>query len=204
MESIDYKIIKRLSKCGRGRVFSANDFVLLAGEKTIHKALERLTNEGKLIRIARGIYYYPKIDKELGLGVLYPSYDDIANSIAKRDKSRFAPAGAYAMNALGLTTQVPMNIVFMTDGSARKLQLFNGHQLTFKHTAPKNLSFQNKTAQLITFALKELGEENVTENHIQTIKGVLSKIPENKITTDYKLMPAWIRTLIKEIYEELF
>lgn len=51
MESIDDKIVKRLSKCGRGKVFSANDFVLLAGEKTIHKALERLTNEGKLSKI---------------------------------------------------------------------------------------------------------------------------------------------------------
>ena len=203
MESTDDKILKRLSKCGRGNIFFPNDFVVLAEIKTILKSLERLTHIGKLIRIARGIYYYPKYDKTLGLGVLYPSYEQIAQSIAKRDKIRIAPAGAYAMNILGLTTQVPMNIVFMTDGTARKIQLFDGHQLCFKHTTPKNLSFQNKTAQLIVFALKEIGAPHITQEHTDVLRKILLNIPESKISVDYKLMPSWIRTFIKQVYELL-
>lgn len=85
------------------------------------KALERLVAKGILIRLARGVYCYPKEDKVLGLGVVYPSYEEIAQSIAQRDKARIAPTGVYAMNILGFTTQVPMNLVFLTDGSPRSI-----------------------------------------------------------------------------------
>lgn len=203
MESIDEKVIKSISKRGRGSVFFSSDFISLGEHKTILKSLERLTQSGKIIRLARGVYYYPKRDKVLGLGVLYPSYDEIAMSIARRDKARITPAGAYAMNILGLTSQIPMNIVFLTDGSPRKIRMFNGHQITFKHTVPKNLSFQDKTAQLITFALKDLGQDNVTDEHKKILRRTLEKIPQNRVSGDYRLMPVWIRTIIKDIYEQL-
>lgn len=63
------------------------------------------------------------VDKELGLGQLFPSYEDIAQVIAKRDKVRIFPAGALAQNMLGLSTQVPMNVVYLTDGSNRKVNV---------------------------------------------------------------------------------
>lgn len=153
MEGIDDKIIKYVSRLGRGSIVFPSSFVSLGENKSVLKALERLATKGTLIRVARGIYCYPKEDKVLGLGVVYPSYDEIAQSIAKRDKARIAPAGAYAMNVLGLTTQVPMNLVFLTDGSPRSIALFNGHKIVYKHTVPKKLSFQHQIAQLITAAL---------------------------------------------------
>lgn len=203
MESIDEKIIKSISKRGRGSIIFSSDFIDMGEHKTVLKSLERLTRSGKIIRLARGVYCYPKQDRKLGLGVLYPSYDEIAMGIARRDKARITPTGAYAMNILGLTTQIPMNIVFLTDGSPRKIKMLNGHQITFKHTVPKNLSFQDKTAQLITFALRDLGQSNVNDWHKEILRGILEKIPESRISNDYKLMPVWIRTIIKDIYEQL-
>ncbi len=203
MESIDDKIVKSVSKRGRGTIVFASDFIAFGDNKSVLKALERLTKCETFIRLARGIYCYPKQDKVLGLGALYPSYEEIAQSIALRDKARIAPVGAYAMNQLGLTTQVPMNLVFFTDGSPRKIKLLNGHQITFKHTVPKNLAFQNKTAQLITSALREIGEAEVTEAQKEQLKKILSQFPELQIAPDYKLMPVWIRNLIKRLYEEL-
>lgn len=203
MESIDEKIIKSISKRGRGSIIFSSDFIDMGEHKTVLKSLERLARSGKIIRLARGVYCYPKQDKKLGLGVLYPSYDEIAMGIARRDKARITPTGAYAMNILGLTTQIPMNIVFLTDGSPRKIKMLNGHQITFKHTVPKNLSFQDKTAQLITFALRDLGQSNVNDWHKEILRGILEKIPESRISNDYKLMPVWIRTIIKDIYEQL-
>lgn len=203
MESIDDKIIKHVSRLGRGSIVFPSNFVSFGESKSVLKALERLVTKGTLIRVARGVYCYPKEDKVLGLGVVYPSYDEIAQSIAKRDKARIAPAGAYAMNVLGLTTQVPMNLVFLTDGSPRSIELFNGHKITFKHTVPKKLSFQHHIAQLITAALQEIGREHITEEHKQQLKTILSPIKEEKIKVDYVLMPAWIRTLLKELYEQI-
>ena len=200
-ENIGKRIVNNIKKCGRGYIFFLNSFVSYGDIKSVSKSLERLTKEAVIIRLANGIYLYPKIDKELGLGVLYPSVEEIALQVARRDKAHIAPTGAYAMNLLGLSTQVPMNVVFLTDGSPRKIRLGNNRIITFKHTVPKNLAFVNKTAQLATFALKEIGQGNVNEEHLKQLQKVFSSINEKTIETDYKLMPAWIRKIIKSFYE---
>lgn len=201
-ENIGKKIVNNIKKCGRGTIFFPSTFMSYGDIKTVSKSLERLTNDAVIIRLANGIYLYPKIDKKLGLGVLYPSIEDIAIQIAKRDRARIAPTGAYALNLLGLSTQVPMNVVFLTDGSPRKIRVGDDKTITFKHTVPKNLAFVNKTAQLATFALKEIGQSNVNEEHLETLKHVFSAINEKSIEADYKLMPAWIRKIIKDFYSE--
>lgn len=198
--TIDDKIIANVSKRGRGTVIFPNEFSAVGNAKAVAKALERLVNDGTLIRLARGIYYYPKVDKELGLGILYPSYEDIAQRIAQREKTKIAPSGAYAMNMLGLTTQVPMNIVFLTDGNARKIKLPNGHTIVFKHAVPKTFAFNNKTIQLIATALKVIGKDNVTDEHVGILKKTLTNIPKEKAIRDYKLMPVWIQTLMDRMY----
>ena len=158
MESIDDKIYNKIRKCGRGLIFSSSDFTKLGEPKSILKALERMANSEKIIRVSRGIYCYPKIDKVLGLGIIYPAFEEVAAYIAKRDKARIVPTGSYALNVLGLTTQVPANVVYLTDGTPRKITLKSGRGIKFVKTAPKNLAFKNKLAMLLTFALKEIGE----------------------------------------------
>ena len=201
MESIENKIIASLKKRGRGTLFFADNFACLGNADRLHKAMEILTKQEKIIRVARGIYCYPKVDKIFGLGVIIPDADEVATAIAKRDKARIAPAGAHALNLLGMSQQVVMNFLYLTDGTARTLKLENGGQIQFKHTAPKNLSFTNRLAMLLTFALKELGANGVTEEHVARIKSLLPNEKREDIERDYALMPDWIRTIIKECYE---
>lgn len=201
-QNIGRRIVNNIKKCGRETIFFPSTFMSYGDINSVSKSLERLTNDAVIIRLANGIYLYPKIDKKLGLGVLYPSIEDIAIQIAKRDRARIAPTGAYALNLLGLSTQVPMNVVFLTDGSPRKIRLGNNKTITFKHTVPKNLTFVNKTVQLATFALKEIGQSNVNEEHLKTLKHAFSTINEKSIEADYKLMPAWIRKMIRDFYSE--
>ena len=143
MQSIEEKIITSISKRGRGTMVSPLDYAGYGDSKAVQKAFERLAASQKLIRVARGIYCYPKIDKVLGLGVLYPTFEEIAAAIARRDKAKIAPTGVYALNKLGLSTQLPMNVVYLTDGSSRKVKLDGERGIQFKHTAKKNLAFQN-------------------------------------------------------------
>ena len=200
-QTIDDKIIKALSKCGKGTVFSTEEFSHYGNPDAVQKALSRMVERGQLLHVSHGIYCYPKIDKELGLGMLFPSYEEIAQVIAKRDKVKIFPAGALAQNMLGLSTQVPMNVVFLTDGSNRKINIKNGRGILFKHVSPKKLAFNDKLAMLITTALREMGEENVTEEHIKQLKKVVEQHPEPFTTHDLKLMPLWIRNLITKLYE---
>lgn len=201
MESIDDKILSKVKKCGRGKIYFPSDFAAYGESKSVLKALERLAKARKLLRLSRGIYYYPLIDKTLGLGILYPSMETIARAIAKRDKARIVPTGLYALNRLGLSTQVPMNIIYLTDGSARKIKLSDGKSILFKHTTPKNLAFQNELIMLIVFALKEVTKERITQEHTDRIKLLLQSEPKEWALTDANLMPAWIKSIIIKSYE---
>lgn len=203
LESIDDKILKSVMKRGRGVVFSIEEYAHYGDPDAVQKALSRMARKGVLLRVCHGIYCYPKIDKELGLGQLFPSYEDIAQVIAKRDKVRIFPAGALAQNMLGLSTQVPMNVVYLTDGSNRKVNVKNGRGILFRHVSPKKLAFNDKLAMLITTALRDLESNNVTDEHKKKLKTVLEQRPELFSTHDMKLMPLWIRNLITELYEQL-
>lgn len=108
----------------------------------------------------------------------------------------------HALNMLGLSTQVPMNYVFYTDGNSRTVNLFNGRKLRFKRVALRNLAYQNKTLMLAVFALKEIGRPQVTEEHIAQLKTIFARIPKSHILPDLRLVPAWIRKIIMTFYEK--
>lgn len=201
MASIEDNILTAIQAKGRGSIFFPSDFTSYGEVKAVGKSLERLTAKGDIVRLARGIYSYPEIDTVLGLGVLMPSIEQIAETIARRDKARIVPTGIYAMNKLGLSTQVPMNVVYLTDGAPRKVSLGNGRSIQFKYTTPRNLAFTNPLAMLVTFALKKVGKNNVTEDIAKRIKSVLQKERKENILADEALMPAWIRNITRKAYE---
>ena len=201
MASIEDNILTAIHAKGRGSIFFPSDFTSYGEVKAVGKSLERLTAKGNIVRLARGIYSYPEVDTVLGLGVLMPSIEQVAQTIARRDKARIVPTGIYAMNKLGLSTQVPMNVVYLTDGAPRKISLGNGRSIQFKYTTPRNLAFTNPLAMLVTFALKEVGKGNVTDDIIRRIKSVLQKERKENIQADEALMPAWIRNITRKAYE---
>ena len=170
MASIEDSIFAAIKAKGRGSIFFPSDFMSYGEAKAVGKSLERLTVKGNIIRLARGIYSYPEIDTVLGLGILTPSIEQIAETIARRDKARIVPTGIYAMNKLGISIQVPMNVVYLTDGAPRKVSLGNGRSIQFKYTTPKNLSFTNPLAMLVMFALKKIGKDNMADDMATQIK----------------------------------
>ena len=198
MQSTVYKIENEIKRRKRGKIYFADNFSSLGTPEAIKKALQRSEKSGMLIRLAHGIYLYPSIDKKLGLGVLYPSVETIAKEIAKRDKARIVPTGLYALNVLGLSTQVPTNIVFHTDGAPRKIQVYK-QTITFKHVVPKNFVYNSELLMLVVSAFKEIGENSVSENHLNIIKKVLSQETKENIMQDVNLAPVWIRKKIQQI-----
>lgn len=201
MQSVENKILSVIKSKKYGTILFANDFAYTGERKTINKAFERIALSGKIIRLARGIYCKPKVDIEFGFGVIYPSVDDVAQAIAQRDKCRIVPTGDTALNKLGLSTQVPMNAVYLTDGTPRRIKIYNGRGILFKHVVPKRLDFKSELIMLITFALQTLGQGNVSEEQFSRIKQLLSNEPKERIAEDLKLIPGWIRSIILKMYE---
>lgn len=200
-QSIENKIISYVNRKKHGTILFASDFADMGERKAINKAFERIAISGKIVRIARGIYCKPKVDTEFGFGIMYPSVDDVAQAIAQRDRCRIVPTGDAALNRLGLSTQVPMNAVYFTDGTPRRIKIYNGRGILFKHVVPKRLDFKSELVMLITFALQRLGQDNVSEEQLNRIKQLLSNEPKEQIATDLTLVPAWISSIILKAYE---
>ncbi len=185
----------------KGKLILISDFSEFDNYDTVRKSLQRLEKKDLIIRISKGIYYYPKKDEILG--ILYPSIEEIGKAIAKRDKARIIPTGAIAQHLLGLSTQIPMNVIYLTDGSARKIKI--GKQtIIFKKTNPKNLSYENQLSSLIIQAIKSKKENNITDEEKLILKEIIVNSGEQKeIERDIKNAPVWIRKIILGILSEI-
>lgn len=199
-ESIEDKILAKSKKCGRGSVFFVGDFISYGNRDAVNKALERLVEKGQMLRVARGIYCYPKMEKVYGLGMVPPSLEDIAKAMAKRDGARIVPTGLYAQYQLGLTQQIPMNIAYLTDGVSRTINLGEGKNIKFKRASPRYFSIRSRLALLLTTALKDWKVENLTDEQVATIKMKLNENPHLQVA-DLKLMPSKVREFIVGLYE---
>lgn len=193
-ESVQKRIENKIKSMKRGRILFPSNFDDIGNVEVVKKSLLRLENKKFLIRLAHGIYLYPKQDKLLG--VLYPTIEEIAIAIAERDKARIVPTGITALNKLGLSTQIPMNLVFLTDGAPRSIEIGKS-TIKFKRTSPKNIAVKGEITSLIIQALKEIGKDNVTDEQLEKIKNYLKLEKEEIIEHDAKLAPAWIAKIIR-------
>ena len=187
---IEIQILTKVKKARGGSLFFIDDFIDLGNYKTISKILERLVHKDEIIRIARGMYSRKVIDPILG--EIKPSIDDIAKSIAKKERARIIPSGSTALNALGLSNQVPMNVVYLTDGAPRKITI------TFKKTSAKNLSTIGKISTLVIQALKEIGNGNISSEEEKIILKHLNNEDSYRLEHDIRLAPEWIRKIMRK------
>lgn len=199
IENTEIQILRKIKKAKRGTLFFTESFVTIGNADTLRKALERLVKEGEIQRVAAGIYVRPEIDPVIG--AVTPGIDDIAKAIAKRDKARIVPTGIYALNKLGLSTQVPLNIVYLTDGTARKVKIDN-RTITFKKVTPKNLAAVGEISRLVIQALRTIGKDKITEDEIKKVQHLLEKEKKTKLEQDVRLAPAWIRDIIQPILKK--
>lgn len=192
---VENKIAKALKSFKKGSILFVDDFLDYGSPESVKKAMLRLKQKELLVRLAHGIYLYPKIDKELGL--LFPSTEDIATAIARRDKARIVPTGVHAINKLGLSTQVPMKVVYLTDGAARSVKV-GKRTISFKRASPKNLLAQGEISSLVIQALKTIGQNNIDDEMLKKILLILEKEEEKNILNDAKLAPAWINKILTQ------
>ena len=199
--SIEEQIFKHIIKRGRGKIYFGNKFSAFGSNDAVRQAFSRLCRKGNLIRLSAGIYLYPRFSKLLG-DYVHPSIEEIAEEIAKNEKIRIIPTGLYALNKLGLSTQVPMRVIFLTDGTPRSIKIKGKVAIIFQKTIPKYLSFKGKATTLVIFALKEIGNGNATTEELSRINEVLSYEKPEIIRHDAVLAPAWISDILLKSIEK--
>lgn len=201
MQSTEDKILTSVKKCGKGTICFANDFIRYGSAVSVRKALSTLVASGTFVRLAQGIYLYPKANPYIS-GPVLPYLDEIACAIAKRDKVHIQPVADYALNLLGLSTQLPQNAVYLTDGAARRIKIYDGHGIRFVHTTPKNLLYREPLIGMAVSAMRGIGEGKMTDTEYQKIKDIVVKKVDKEIAlTELRLAPIWVRETILRMYE---
>ncbi|WP_442921252.1 DUF6088 family protein [Mesorhizobium sp. Cs1299R1N1] len=191
--SVSNRIMRRARAGGRGCVFTPSDFLDVAGRAAVDQALSRLVKIGKLRRLARGLYDYPKVHPKLGH--LSPASDDVARALARETGSKAQIAGAHAANALGLSTQVPAKSLYLTDGPSRRVVL-GKRVVDLRHASPKHLIAPGSPAGTIVQALRHVGPVRASDV-AQLAARRLSAVDKRLLASNAVQAPAWMRpTLI--------
>jgi len=181
---------------GRGWVFTPRDFAALGDPRSVGMALTRLSRKGTIRQLARGLYDYP-IDHAT-FGRIPPSADAIAKALAARAAIRLQPAGAYAANILGLSDQVPTRIVFLTDGSSRRVRI-GQREIVLKGTTPRNMASAGRKSATIIQALRHIGHHNVNEKTLAILRRQLSDRDRAQLAKDLQYAPSWIADILRRL-----
>src|ERR1700722_14009342 len=200
MQTMRGQIVARIERLGEGKAFSAKDFLDIASRGTIDMALGSLVRNGTIRRIRRGLYDVPKVNPALG-GKLSPDIDEAAKAIARRQRWKIVPEGAWAANLLGFSTQVPAKIIYLPDGPNNEVPI-GRRSIHFKHARPKAMAGLEGKFALPVQALRRLGKEGVSTREIQTLRTALSPAEKRRLVKDARFGVDWIYEVAKRIAEK--
>lgn len=197
MDSITNQIETIMSE-NQGKIFSINDFYDLGTKNTIKSILYRLNEENEIVRLLDGLYTKPKYSKILD-EYSYPDASAVAEKISDKFSWTIAPTGDTALNYTGLSTQVPNEYVYISDGAYREY-LYRDKKIIFKHTTNRNITSYSKELSILIQAIKALGKDNIREEDIKKLAVFAKGIQEDLIKDTLKL-PFWIQEVLNKIHQ---
>jgi hypothetical protein len=199
-QSVADKVVAKIYGNGRGWAFSQVDFVGVGSRDTIDKSLERLEQKGTTRRVLRGIYDYPRYSEllERSLG---PDIYQVSRALARKFGWRIQPDGASSLNLMGVSTQVPAQYVFQSDGPTRVYEI-GKTKLRFVQTTTKEMNFRCHESAVITHGLKSLGEQHIDDATVQKIREWLPANRRAKVLHDTRRVTGWVYEAVQKICEE--
>ncbi len=194
--SVERAILERMRAQGKGIAFTVSDFHDLASSSAVYQALSRCSRAGTIRKIARGVYDLPRRDRDLG--DVPPSVEAVARALQGRGAIRLQPAGAHAANLLGLSTQVPVRTVFLTDGLTRTVKV-GRRQILLKRTTPRQMATAGRISGTVIQALRWLGRHNVDDEVVSRLRRRLTAREKKQLLADRRHAPAWIAQVFERI-----
>ena len=193
------QIVERIENLSWGDVFIANDFFEIAGYETVRSTLNRLTNEGMIARVMRGIYYKPRylaaIDEYEA-----PSAEKVAQALARKYNWTIAPSGNTALNALGLSTQVPAKWTYISDGRYADFH-YGNTTIAFQRRNNGDISGYSPMSATVVQAIKTIGKGHVTQEQIELLRKKLSDEDKARLLEEAKTTGAWVYRIVRSVCE---
>lgn len=197
MESINKKI-EDIMTSNTGEIFSINDFYGLGTKNTIKSVLYRLNEEDKITRLIDGLYTKPKYS-EILKEYSYPDANALAEKIADKFSWTISPTGDTALNYTGLSTQVPNEYIYISDGPYRQYD-FRNKKILFKHTSNRNITSYSKELSILVQAIRALGKDGIGEEELKKLAVFAQNIKED-LKRDTLKLPFWIQEILEKIQE---
>ncbi len=196
MSEIKNKILNRIKENNYG-AFTSADFVDIDNYKLISKTLERLEDEKIISRARRGVYYIRKYNEILGIEEM-PDINDIALAIARQFNIVIIPSGNYALNIIGLSTQVPSKYIYITNGSYNEYDVGN-NKIYFKHSTSREITNLPYKILVSIQALKTIGKDIIDDNIRNKISNFLSNDDKKYLKNNNLRITSWIYDELKII-----
>lgn len=191
------QIQERINSVPEGTIFVSSDFSDIADTETIRRNLNRITKNGILRRILKGVYEKPKYSNLLDEYVAADP-DAVAKALARNYHWTISPCGNTALNLLGLSTQVTAVWSYISDGPY-KTYAWDSTKLEFKHRTNKEITGLSYMTSLVVQALKTLGKSNVTNEVIQVLAGKLSDEEKHACLKEAAESTDWVYDTIRKI-----
>lgn len=195
-KSVDNQFLGRVISKRRGWVFTPADFLDLGSRTAVGLALMRHARVGTIRQLARGLYDYPIHNPRFG--TIPPSDDSIASALKGRDGFRLQASGAHAANVLGLSTQVPVRAVFLTDGRSRKVKL-GQREIVLKNASSRQMATAGRVSGTVIQALRWIGQRYVDDWMIASLRRQISASDKQQLLKDLRFAPAWIAEIMRKV-----
>ncbi|PTD31769.1 DUF6088 family protein [Mycoplasma leachii] len=194
------QIQNRIDHFEPAKIFISQDFSDIASNETVRRTLNKLVEEDKIKRIINGFYYNPSY---IELIHEYEPFEveELAYSIARKYNWEIAPFGIACLNILGLSTQVPTRIIFVSSGK-NKIYNIDGWIIEFKKVSNKEICNMSWTTKIVIQAIKEIGKGKLTKKDIRIIRNNLSVLEKQNLLKEAKYTTTWIFDYIKQICKE--
>ncbi|ADR24261.1 conserved hypothetical protein [Mycoplasma leachii PG50] len=194
------QIQNRIDHFEPAKIFISQDFSDIASNETVRRTLNKLVEEDKIKRIINGFYYNPSY---IELIHEYEPFEveELAYSIARKYNWEIAPFGIACLNILGLSTQVPARIIFVSSGK-NKIYNIDGWIIEFKKVSNKEICNMSWTTKIVIQAIKEIGKGKLTKKDIRIIRNNLSVLEKQNLLKEAKYTTTWIFDYIKQICKE--
>ena len=178
---------------------SAIDFDEMGSRSAIDQALSRLARRGKLHRLGRGLYIYPRVSPLTGQ-MRMPTADAVARAFARKLGHRLFPSRPYASNLLRLSTQVPAKNVYLTDGRSRMVRI-GSHTLYFHRVEPSTMAASGRVAPLVFQALRDIGRKRVSDADVSRLRQLLPEKDRKALLRSIRFAPVWMQPVLEAIAE---
>ena len=194
MTALSAQILEAASRRPEGSLLAAKEFLALGKRDAVDQALRRLVNRGQLVKITRGRYALPVHSR---FGTRPPAPELVMARLQDEQGEQLLSSGVAAANALGLTTQMPVQQTFLSRTRSRKRYRFGKQEVTLRQAPRWQFLLADRPAGQAIRALTWLGPDQASAV-LPKLRTVLPPKEWEALLSVSAELPLWLAELLSE------